>query len=108
MKTVVTIKKPICFFLFILCAALFSVQSGQAGTTYVACANINGSDNAGAESSGTLPGSSPSTIAPVLRTNYGKVIPMWYDKIFPPLDPTMLEETKRILEDKKKFYRQPD
>lgn len=97
------IKKAACFLLFILCVALLCAPSAQAGTTYVACANINGSDNAGAESSGTLPGSSPTTIAPVLRTDDGRVIPMWYDGVFPPLDPTLLEETKKILEDKKKI-----
>ncbi|MCX8043461.1 MAG: hypothetical protein N3B18_04970, partial [Desulfobacterota bacterium] len=97
------IKKNFSFFLLILCAVVSFASSAQAGTTYVACININGSDNAGAESSGTLPGTSPSSIAPVLRTDDGRVIPMWYDRVFPPLDPTMLEETKKILEDKKKL-----
>jgi len=101
-------KKTACFLLFILCAALMSAPPAPAGTTYAAAVNINGSDNSGAQSSGTLPGASPTTIAPVFRTKDGRIIPMWYDRVFPPLDPTLLEETKKILEDKKKFNRQSD
>ena len=96
-------KKTACFLLFILCAALMSAPPAPAGTTYAAAVNINGSDNSGAQSSGTLPGASPTTIAPVFRTKDGRIIPMWYDRVFPPLDPTLLEETKKILEDKKKI-----
>ena len=67
--------------------------------------NIKGSDAAQSESSGTLPGTSPSVVDTLLYGKDGRPIPLWYDKHFPPLDPELLKKTRELLEEKKKPFR---
>ncbi len=77
---------------------------GGAGTDFIVGINIKGEDAAHTEPSGTLPGTSPSEVKPMLYRKDGRPIPLWYDKQFPPLDPELLKKTREILEDKKKHY----
>ena len=98
------IKKPVSICCLSLCLFIFccNPSASFAADEYVAGININGQDSSLAQSSGTLPGTSPSVHEPLLRTKDGRPIPLWYDGVFPPLDPTLVEQTKKLLEDKKK------
>lgn len=71
------------------------------GNDFVVGININGEDAPNTESSGTLSGTSPSVVLPLLYRKDGRPIPLWHDRIFPPIEPILLEQTREMLKEKK-------
>lgn len=73
-----------------------SVSSGPVQPGLVGI-NIRGEDASQTESSGTLPGTSPSVNVPMLRRADGRPLMLWYDRAPEPPDPELIEATFRRL-----------
>ncbi len=78
------------------------ISGGGTAGDFIVGINVRGENNSRPESSGVLPGTSPSEVKPALYNTEGRIIPMWYDKQFPFMGPDVMKKTKEILERKKK------
>ncbi len=72
-------------------ATTTTVTGGGTTDGFIVGININGADEARAQTSGTLPGTSPSIGNTVIYNRQGIPVPQMYDKTFPPPDREMLE-----------------
>ncbi len=70
-----------------------TTTTGGGGTSsgFIVGVNTNGQDVATVQSSGTLPGTSPSVSSGMLYDREGRVVPQMYDRVFAPLDPDLIE-----------------
>lgn len=79
-------------------------SSGGTGDGFIVGININGEDSSLTESSGTLPGTSPSVLAAPIYREDGRLIPLWYERQFAPLDPALVEKTKKFQKEKNRLF----
>ena len=85
-----------------------TISSGGAGS-YIAAINVKGEDNVTTESSGTLPGASPSEVMPLMvYEGSGRPVPLIIkDRFFPPLDKGLYEKTLEAIRDRKNLAESP-
>ncbi len=111
--TMIQLQKHICLPLSLLvvlaAGAVFPAAAEE--SDYIAVINIYGGDESVGQSSGTLPGSSPSRSAPLLLRSDGSPVPLWREPVLPRLAPGIartgraMMKLKNALQESRMQYR---